>query len=111
MKCIPLNTNKYMSFSIPIKKNIKETNNKKNKIITYNLKFMDTARNNNRALSTLVDNLSEINICKCEENSNKNIKIKIKVEHGNKIIYTICISCRFKRDQHLHKVTIKKNYQ
>ena len=29
MRCIPLNTNKYMSFSIPIKKEIKESNNKK----------------------------------------------------------------------------------
>ena len=26
MRCIPLNTNKYMSFSIPIKKEIKEIN-------------------------------------------------------------------------------------
>ena len=31
MRCIPLNTNKYMSFSIPIKKEIKE---KKKKVIT-----------------------------------------------------------------------------
>ena len=29
MRCIPLNTNKYMSFSIPINKEIKESNNKK----------------------------------------------------------------------------------
>ena len=35
---------------------------------------MDTARHNNRALSTLADNLSELNMCKCEENSDKNIK-------------------------------------
>ena len=107
MRCIPLNTNKYMSFSIPIKKEIKESNNKKNKIITYNLKFMNTTRHNNRALSTLVDNLSEINMCKCEDNSDKNIKIKIKEEKGNKIIYTICRSCRFKRGQHLPKLTKK----
>ena len=48
-----LNTNKYMSFSIPIKKEIKEINEQneqskpkktKKKVITYNLKFMDTAR-------------------------------------------------------------------
>ena len=26
MRCIPLNTNKYMSFSMPIKKEIKEQN-------------------------------------------------------------------------------------
>ena len=29
MRCIPLNTNKYMSFSIPIKKEIKEQNEQK----------------------------------------------------------------------------------
>ena len=39
---------------------------------------MDTTRHNNRALSTLVDNLSELFMCKCEENSDKNIKIKVK---------------------------------
>ena len=57
---------------------------------------MDTARHNNRALSTLDDNLSELFMCKCEENSDKNIKKKIEEVHGNKIIYTICRSCRFK---------------
>ena len=90
MRCIPLNTNKSMSFSIPVKKEIKEINQQneqneqskpkktKKKVITYNLKFMDTARHMNKALSTLVNNLSEINTCKCEEKSNKNIKISIK---------------------------------
>ena len=29
MRCIPLNTNKYMSFSIPIKKEIKEQKEQK----------------------------------------------------------------------------------
>ena len=57
---------------------------------------MDTARHNNRALSTLDDNLSELFMCKCEENSYKNIKKKIEEVQGNKIIYTICRSCRFK---------------
>ena len=57
---------------------------------------MDTARHNNRALSTLDDNLSESFMCKCEENSYKNIKKKIEEVQGNKIIYTICRSCRFK---------------
>ena len=64
MRCIPLDTNKYMSFSIPIKKEIKEQNEQKEtkkKMITYNLKFIDSAKHMNSALSTLVDNLSEIN--------------------------------------------------
>ena len=63
MRCIPLNTNKYRSFSIPIRKEVKEEKQKeqKKKVITYILKFIDTAKHMNIALSTLVDNLSEIN--------------------------------------------------
>ena len=63
MRCIPLNTNKYMSFSIPIRKEVKEEKQKeqKKKVITYILKFIDTAKHMNIALSTLVDDLSEIN--------------------------------------------------
>ena len=90
MKCIPLNTNKYMSFSVPIKKEVIESvNNKKKKVITYNIKFMDTATyNNNRALSTLVDNFSELYECKCEEKSDKNINLKIKeVQDSSRYIY------------------------
>ena len=89
MKCIPLNTNKYMSFSVPIKKEVIESvNNKKKKVITYNIKFMDTARhNNNRALSTLVDNFSELYECKCEEKSDKNINLKIKEVEDKIYIY------------------------
>ena len=71
MKCIPQNTNKYMSFSIPIKKEVIESDNQKKKVITYDIKFMDTARHINRALSTLVDNLSELYKCKCQEKSDK----------------------------------------
>ena len=64
MRCIPLNTNKYMYFSILIKKEIKEQSEQqkikeqseqqeikeqsgqknKKKVITYNLKFIDSAR-------------------------------------------------------------------
>ena len=68
MRCIPLNTNKYISFSIPIRKEIKEEQKEqKKKVITYNLKFIDSAKHVNSALSTLVNNLSEINKCKCKE--------------------------------------------
>ena len=66
------------------KKNKKKT---KKKIITYNLKFIDSARHQNRALSTLVDNLSAIKKCKCEENKDKSIKIKLKVVNNKKTGY------------------------
>ena len=96
MRCILLNTNKYMSFSIPIKKEIKE---KKKKVITYNLKFIDTAKHMNSALSTLVNNLSEINKCNCEEDKDKRIKIKIKKVNSKEKVITKCKTCNSKESQ------------
>ena len=101
MRCIPLNTNKYMSCSIPIKKEIKQNdkNEEKKKVITYNLKFIDSARHMNRALSTLVDNLSEINKCNCEESKDKDLKIKVKEAQGKKVVCTMCKTCKSKETQ------------
>ena len=77
--------------------------NKKNlkKVITYNLKFIDSAKHMNSALSTLVDNLSEINKCDCEEMEDKDIKIKIKIQKstGKTIMHTTCKTCNSKQDQ------------
>ena len=104
MKCIPSNTNKYMSFSIPIKKEVKESNKQKKKVITYYLKFMDTARHNNRALSTFVHNLSEIYSCKWEENSDKDIKIHVKKERGGKLLLTRCKTVNTRKSQYLYEL-------
>ena len=77
--------------------------NKKNlkKVITYNLKFIDSAKHMNSALSTLVDNLSEINKCDCEEMEDKDIKIKIKIQKSTDktIMHTTCKTCNSKQDQ------------
>ena len=77
--------------------------NKKNlkKVIIYNLKFIDSAKHMNSALSTLVDNLSEINKCDCEEIEDKDIKIKIKIQKstGKTIMHTTCKTCNSKQDQ------------
>ena len=67
------NTEKYITFSVPIKNvidNNDDNNNDKNKaeIIIYRLKFIDSYRFMGYSLSTLVDNLSEINT-KEHENS------------------------------------------
>ena len=96
MRYIPLNTNKYMSFSIPIKREIKE---QKKKVITYNLKFIDTAKHMNSALSTLVNNLSEINKCNCEEHKDKRIKLKIKKINSKERVVTSCKTCNSKERQ------------
>ena len=100
MRCIPLNTNKYMSFSIPIRKEIKEEQKEqKKKVITYNLKFIDSAKHVNSALSTLVNNLSEINKCKCKEDKDKRIKIKIKKVNSKEKVITKCKTCNSKESQ------------
>ena len=54
-ECFWENTEKYTTFSVPIKK---DDNSKK---ITYKLKFIDSYRFMNSKLLDLVDNLSEIN--------------------------------------------------
>ena len=58
-ECLGENTEKYITFSVPIKK---DDNSKK---ITYKLKFIDSYRFMQSKLSDLVDNLSEINKKEC----------------------------------------------
>ena len=54
--CLGENTEKYITFSVPIKK---EHDN--GKTTTYKLKFIDSYRFMQDSLSNLVDNLSDIN--------------------------------------------------
>ena len=56
-ECLGENTEKYITFSVPLKKEIKD----KDKIIeiTYKIKFIDIYRLMSTSLSKLVDNLSE----------------------------------------------------
>ena len=60
-ECLGENTEKHITFSVPIKK---ELNN--GKTITYKLKFIDSFRFMIDKLLTLVDNLSEINKKECK---------------------------------------------
>ena len=62
-ECLGDNTEKYISFSVPIKK---EHDNDNDKPITYKLKFIDACRFMRSKLSDLVDNLSEINNKDCK---------------------------------------------
>ena len=74
-ECLGENTEKYISFSIPIKK---EHDN--DKTISYKLKFIDTLRFSLSKLSDIVDNLSEINKKDCKTGmerkiSNQNVNL------------------------------------
>ena len=69
-ECLGENTEKYITFSIPIKK---EHDN--GKTITYKIKFIDSCRMMSHKLSNLVDDLSEINNKDCKTCvKRKNIK-------------------------------------
>ena len=59
--CLGENTEKYITFSVPINKVINnENNDKKSKEFTYRTKFIDSCRFMHDSLSNLVDNLSEL---------------------------------------------------
>ena len=55
LECLGENTEKYITFSVPIKKELDN-----NYTITFKLKFIDSFRFMSASLSSLVDNLSEI---------------------------------------------------
>ena len=59
-KCLGENTEKYITFSVPPKK-------ENAKIITYRLKFIDSYRFMSTSLSNLVDNVSGIYDKKCKK--------------------------------------------
>ena len=54
LECLGENTGKYITFSVPISKELDN-----GKTITYKLKFIDSFRFMSTSLSSLVDNLSD----------------------------------------------------
>ena len=54
--CFGENTEKYINFSVPIKKELDN-----NKACIYQLKFIDSFRSMSPSISSLLDNLSDIN--------------------------------------------------
>ena len=71
-ECLGENTEKYITFSVRFKK---EHDNDNDKIITCKIKFIDICRFMQSKLSSLVDNLSEINNKDCKTwMERKNIK-------------------------------------
>ena len=76
-ECLGENTEKYITFSVPIKKKIKN----KDLEITYKIKFIDSYRFMASSLSKLVDNLSEgIHNNKCSDCGSNLDYIKITAE-------------------------------
>ena len=61
-ECLEENTEEYITFSVPLKKE-----NDNGKIITYKLKFIDSYRFMQSSLASLVDNVSEVYGKECKK--------------------------------------------
>ena len=80
LECLGENTEKYITFSLPIKKELDN-----GKTITYKLEFIDSFRFMSTSLSNLVDNLSEIynEECRgCEKTKIESVRDFIGVENN-----------------------------
>ena len=95
------NTEKYITFSVPIKKRIEN----KNMVITYKIKFIDSFRFMATSLSKLVDNLTD-NI-----HNDKCVKCKSNlcfVNAVNEILTLECIDCKKEYKKRLNKKLIER---
>ena len=90
-ECLGTNTEKYITFSVPIKKKIEN----KDLEITYKIKFIDSYRFMASSLSKLVDNLSEgIHNDKCSNCGSNLDYVKTTAERKNEKLILECYNCK-----------------
>ena len=100
--CLGENTEKYITFSVPLKKKIEN----KNLEITYKIKFIDSFRFMSSSLSKLVDNLSEgIHNNKC---SNCKSNLDYMLITINKKLLLKCFNCNIYYKKKINNDLIKK---
>ena len=108
--CLGENTEKYIVFSIPLKKKIEN----KNLEITYKIKFIDSFRFMSSSLSKLVDNLSELihnNKCAdCKSNLDyiKTTAKLISLERKNEKLILECYNFKQRYRKKFNKKLIKR---
>ena len=101
-KCLGENTEKYITFSMPMKKKFEN----KNLEITYKIKFIDSYRFMSSLLSKLVDNLFEgIHNNKCLESSSCLDYVRIT---KNEKLLLKCFNCNNYYKKKFNKELIKK---
>ena len=101
-ECLGDNTEKYIIFSVPIKKKIEN----KDLEITYKIKFIDSYRFMSPSLSKLVDNLSEgIHYNKCV-NCKSNLDY-VRITKNEKLLLK-CFNCDIYYKKKFNKDLIKK---
>ena len=94
-ECVGENTEKYITFSVPIKKRLDN-----DKTVTYKLKFIDSFRFMSTSLSSLVKNLSDgLYNDKCTDCKSCLYYMSAK---DNQLIFT-CLNCNNNRNKDLNK--------
>ena len=100
--CLGENTEKYITFSVPLKKKIEN----KNLEITYKIKFIDSFRFMSSSLSKLVHNLSEgIHNNKCSDCKSNLDYVRIT---KNKKLLLKCFNCNIYYKEKFNNDLIKK---
>ena len=100
-ECLGENTEKYITFSVPIKKKIEN----KNIEITYKIKFIDSYRFMSMSLSKLIDNLSDgFHNDKC---SNCKSCLDYINTRNEKLIFK-CFNCKQNYQKDFNKELIKR---
>ena len=102
-ECLGENTEKYITLSVPIKKEIKS----KDKIIeiTYKIKFIDSFRFMSTSLSKLVDNLSEgLHNNRCADCKSS---LDYMITKDEKLIFR-CFTCKKNYEKDFNKESIKR---
>ena len=105
--CLGENTQKYITFSVPLKKKIEN----KNLETTYKIKFIDSFRFMSSSLSKLVDNLSEgihSNKCVYCKSNLDYIKIHSSLERKNEKLILECYNCKQRYRNKFNKELIKR---
>ena len=100
-ECLGENTEKYITFSVPIKKIMNEN---KDLGITCKIKFIDSYRFMASSLSKLVDNLSEgIHNNKCSDCGSNLDYIKTMAKPKNEKLILECYNCKQRYKKNLIK--------
>ena len=100
-ECLGENTEKYITFSVPIKKRIEN----KDIEITYKIKFVDSFRFMSTSLSKLVDNLTEgIQNDKCIKCKSNLCYMKVT---DKKLIFR-CFDCKKNYEKEINKELVER---
>ena len=104
-ECLGENTEKYITFSVPIKKKIEN----KDLEITYKIKFIDSYRFMPSSLSKLVNNLPEgIHNNKCSDCGSNLDYIKTTAKRKNEKLILECYNCKQRYKKKFNKELIKR---